>query len=185
MSEQDSAERGSSVSRAIAVSVVRGGLISAAVIAGTFVVGDARIFGADVWVLVAFYLVLWTSIILGYLVWSLRRIGSEAHPEIRALETLIVTGVMVIAMFSKAYHLMSVAEPSAFTEPLDAFTSYYFAVTVLATVGFGDITPVITPARAFTMVQMIIDLALLATLVRLVTTAVKVNHLRRSPGDVR
>ncbi|MEK9736045.1 MAG: potassium channel family protein [Candidatus Nanopelagicales bacterium] len=80
---------------------------------------------------------------------------------------------------------MSVAEPSAFSEPLDAFTAYYFAVTVLATVGFGDITPVITPARAIAMVQMVIDLALLATLVRLGTSAVKVNHLRRSPDGVR
>ncbi|MEK9663745.1 MAG: potassium channel family protein [Candidatus Nanopelagicales bacterium] len=185
MSQPTAAGRGSSVARAIAVSVLRGGLISAAVIAGTLVVGDAKSFGAEVWVLVAFYLVLWTAIIIGYLAWSLRRIDSAARPEIRALETLVVTAVLVIAMFSKAYHLISVAEPSAFSEPLDAFTAYYFAVTVLATVGFGDITPVITPARAIAMVQMVIDLALLATLVRLVTSAVKVNHLRRSPDGVR
>lgn len=185
MSQPETTSRPTSVTRAIAVSVLRGGLLSAAVIAGTLIVGDARILGADAWVLVAFYLLLGGAGTLGYLVWSLRRIGSDGHPEIRALETLIVTAVLVIAMFSKAYHLMSAAEPSAFTEPLDAFTSYYFAVTVLATVGFGDITPVITSARAITMVQMIIDLALLATLVRLVTTAVKVNHLRRAPDTVR
>lgn len=185
MSAQEPKPRSTSVTRAIAISVIRGGAVSAVVIAGTLVTGDASMLGAGVWVLVAFYLMLWSAIIIGYLTWSLRRIGSEAHPEIRALETLIVTAVMVIAMFSKAYHLMSVAEPSAFSEPLDAFSAYYFAVTVLATVGFGDITPVITSSRAVAMVQMIIDLALLATLVRLVTTAVKVNHLRRSSDDVR
>ena len=31
----------------------------------------------------------------------------------------------------------------SFTEPLDSFTAYYYALTVLATVGFGDIAPTI------------------------------------------
>lgn len=185
MTVPDPAPQSAGVTRAIILSVVRGAAISAVVIAGTLVTGDVRVLGAGVWVLVLIYLMIWSAIIVGYLVWSLRKIGRDLHPEIRALETLTVTAVMVIAMFSKAYHLMSVAEANAFSEPLDAFTSYYFAVTVLATVGFGDITPVTTPARAVAMIQMVIDLVLLATLVRLVTMAVKANHLRRPSGDVR
>ncbi|MBM3688487.1 MAG: two pore domain potassium channel family protein [Actinobacteria bacterium] len=45
----------------------------------------------------------------------------------------------------------------AFTQDLDLFTSYYFCVTVLGTVGLGDTTPVTTFARSVSMAQMVVD----------------------------
>ena len=42
-------------------------------------------------------------------------------------------------------------------------------MTVLATVGFGDITPVTIPARSVAMVQMGFDIAFIAVAVRIVS----------------
>ncbi len=76
---------------------------------------------------------------------------------------------MFLAFFSVTYYAMSLAEPASFSEDLDQFSAFYFTVTVLATVGFGDITPVTIPARSVAMVQMGFDIAFIAVAVRIVT----------------
>lgn len=88
------------------------------------------------------------------------------YPNLRAAEALILVAVMFLAIFAMIYVLISEGNPESFSEPLDRFTAYYFALTVLATVGFGDITPVTTLARAVTMIQMSLDLAFLAVVVK-------------------
>jgi hypothetical protein len=88
---------------------------------------------------------------------------------------------MFLAVFAMIYVSLSLADVEAFTEPLDAFSSYYFALTVLATVGFGDITPVTTVARAVTMVQMALDLVFVALLIRVVSTAARKSLKHRAP----
>lgn len=159
--------------RAAAASVGRTVVISAAVIAGSTITGDVQILGAGLGPFIAFFLALWTAIVIAYLTWQIRAIRKAPFPEIRAMETLITGGVILLALFAKAYLLISVADPSAFSEPLTSFSTYYFTVTVLGTVGFGDITPVSVLARSVAMVQIIFDLALLAVFVRLVVGAVK------------
>ena len=76
-----------------------------------------------------------------------------------------------LALFAVIYVSLSQHNPQAFSERLDPFAAYYFSLTVLATVGFGDITPVTVLARSVTMVQMAIDLALIGILVRIVSSA--------------
>ena len=88
------------------------------------------------------------------------------YPNLRAAGALILVAVMFLAIFAMIYVLISEGNPESFSEPLDRFTAYYFALTVLATVGFGDITPVTTLARAVTMIQMSLDLAFLAVVVK-------------------
>ena len=94
-------------------------------------------------------------------------------PSLRAGEALILVAAMFLAMFAMVYVLISERDPASFTEPLDAFTSYYFALTVLATVGFGDITPVDTLARSLTMVQMALDLVFIAVVIRVIGAVTK------------
>ena len=62
---------------------------------------------------------------------------------------------------------MSLNAPDTFSEPLNRTGALYFAVTVLSTVGFGDITPKTDPSRWLVMAQMIIDLGLIAGALRL------------------
>lgn len=111
---------------------------------------------------------------------QLRRITHSRFPTLMAVEALVLLAALFLAIFAMVYVAISLFDARAFTEPLDAFTSYYFALTVLATVGFGDITPVTTTARAVTMVQMALDLVFIAVLIRVVTSAARKGLARRS-----
>lgn len=117
------------------------------------------------------------TVVLGLTAWILymryavRAIRKARYPRIRSVETLVVSIWLFIAVFASFYVTISAENPSAFTEPLDHFTAAYFALTVLATVGFGDITPSVTLSRAVAMVQMSLDLFLVAVAVRILTTS--------------
>ncbi len=104
---------------------------------------------------------------------QLKRITHSRFPTLMAAEALVLLAALFLAVFAMIYVAISLFDAKAFTEPLNAFTSYYFALTVLATVGFGDITPVTTVARAVTMVQMALDLVFIAVLIRVVSTAAR------------
>jgi voltage-gated potassium channel len=80
---------------------------------------------------------------------------------------------LFIVLFAWIYVTMSVKDPSTFSEPLDKSAALYFTVTVLSTVGFGDITPVTDVARLMVSVQMICDLVVIAIVVKLITGVAK------------
>ena len=115
---------------------------------------------------------------------QLRKITHSQFPTLMASEALVLLAALFLGVFAMIYVAISLSDPRAFTEPLDAFTSYYFALTVLATVGFGDITPVTTLARSFTMVQMALDLVFIAVLIRIVSSAARKGIVQRgSSGE--
>lgn len=115
---------------------------------------------------------------------QVRKIAHSRFPTLMASEALVLLAALFLGVFAMIYVAISLSDPSAFTEPLDAFTSYYFALTVLATVGFGDITPVTTLARSFTMVQMALDLVFIAVLIRIVSSAARKGIVERgSAGE--
>jgi cation transport ATPase len=116
---------------------------------------------------------------------QLRSIYASRFPTLRAAEALVLVAAMFLAIFAMIYVMISQGYPDAFTEPLDPFTGYYFALTVLATVGFGDITPVSVMARSITMIQMALDLAFIAVLIRVVGGAARravENREKRLPA---
>ncbi|MBU6245337.1 MAG: hypothetical protein KGP12_08995 [Actinomycetales bacterium] len=126
------------------------------------------------------FLVLWTAVFLVVFRWQIRRVRRARHPQAAMVEALAVIFVIFVCVFSKVYHLVSVTNPGAFTEQLDFFSSVYFSLTILATVGFGDITPVTVTARALTMLQMVLDLILLGVAVRVISgTASRTLERRR------
>lgn len=116
------------------------------------------------------------GLIVAYAWFFKRQIGAVYHaqfPTLRAAEALVLIAAMFLALFSMIYVMLSLSDVQSFTEVLDPFTSYYFSLTVLATVGFGDITPVSTAARSVTMVQMALDLVFVAVLIRIVGTTAR------------
>ncbi|MCU0262810.1 MAG: potassium channel family protein [Candidatus Nanopelagicales bacterium] len=64
---------------------------------------------------------------------------------------------------------------TAFSEPLDRVGALYFTVTVLATVGFGDIHPVSSLARAAVTGQMVMDVVLVGVVVRVLVAAARIS----------
>ena len=88
---------------------------------------------------------------------------------------------MFLAVFAVVYGIISSQAPGSFTEDLDHFNAFYFALTVLATVGFGDITPVSEGARLACMVQMALDIAFIGAAVKILGgTAQRAVHARRA-----
>lgn len=104
-------------------------------------------------------------------VWLFRRqvhsVYSAQYPAIRAVEALVLSAAMFLALFAMVYVVISDGDRAAFSEALDAFSGYYYALTVLATVGFGDIAPVSVAARSVSMLQMALDIAFIGVLIRI------------------
>jgi voltage-gated potassium channel len=101
---------------------------------------------------------------------ELRGILRAELPQLAAVETLVVALVLFLALFAGAYVGLSHLDPGSFSEPVDHTAGLYFAIVTLGTVGYGDITPITDTARILVSVQIVIDLAFLAFLLRLVVS---------------
>ena len=112
--------------------------------------------------------------------WQARSILRSEYPQIRALEVLVTALAILVVMFAYGYVRLSTADPASFTEPLDHAAGIYFTITVLATVGFGDISPVTSTARLMVSFQMMLDLVFIGVLVRLLFTVAQHGIARRN-----
>lgn len=126
------------------------------------------------------WLVVGLVIVAAVLVWQVRAIMAARHPRLRAIGALAVGVPLLLIVFARTYVVLAHAAPASFTEPLDRTGALYFAVTVFATVGFGDIAPVATAARVATMIQMLLDLAAFGLAAKVIVGAVDVGLRRRA-----
>lgn len=111
------------------------------------------------------------AIFVAAAVWQVRAILISRYPTLRAIQAMTVLVPFFLLIFAATYVVMSASSQATFTEPLTRTDSLYFTVTVFATVGFGDITPVTETARVVVMAQMIAGLLVLGLLLRAVVTA--------------
>jgi hypothetical protein len=103
------------------------------------------------------------------------------EPMRRAVIALAVLIPLFVIVFAWIYLTMSRSDPAHFGGSLSRTEALYFTVTVLSTVGFGDIHPQTDPARLATTVQMVADLVLLAVVVRLIIGVASREERRRVP----
>ena len=97
-----------------------------------------------------------------------------AHPAVKAIEALSLTGPLFLLLFATTYFLMSQADSANFNlADLTRGDSLYFTVTVFTTVGFGDILATSQSARQLVTVQMILDLILIGAVIRAFVEAVR------------
>jgi voltage-gated potassium channel len=125
------------------------------------------------------------ELILGLIVfaavlgWQVLKIMGAEHPELRAAEALAIAVAVVLIVFAFTYLSLSRAEPASFSQPLNHVRAIYFVITVISTVGFGDITPKTDPAMILVSFQIMLDLVLLVGIVRAVFFAAQVGVRRR------
>jgi voltage-gated potassium channel len=117
-------------------------------------------------------------ILVAVLVWLLFGILSAENPGLRALEALSVIVVLLTVVFAATYLSIVSESPHSFNQGLDHNSALYFTITVLATVGFGDIVPVNDFARMVVSLQMIVDLVFIAAVVRVIINAAKIGQAR-------
>lgn len=118
-------------------------------------------------------------LLVALLGWQIRSVVRSPYPVLRAIEAFVTATVLFIVLFAAGYTSLSEATPGAFTEPVDQLDALYFTMTVLATVGFGDITPVTGPARIVVTLQMVCGFAFAALVGREFLAAVR----RAQDGD--
>jgi len=111
--------------------------------------------------------------------WQVLKIMGAEHPELRAAEALAIAVPIVLIVFAFTYLSLSHAVPRSFSEKLDRVQSVYFVITVISTVGFGDITPKTDAAMIVVSFQIMLDLVLLVGIVRAVFFAAQVGVRRR------
>jgi voltage-gated potassium channel len=122
---------------------------------------------------------------VGVMIWQLNAVFHSDRPIGRALEALCICLSLYLVIFATQYLAESLETQSAFSEPLDKLAAFYFTVTVFATVGFGDISPVSDVARVITTVQMVGDLIVLGLGVRLLAGLAQERlRVQRDGADV-
>ncbi len=94
-------------------------------------------------------------------------------PIVRAAITLGVLVPFYLLVFARLYLWSSLSDPGSFSEHLDRATSFYFTVTVFATVGFGDIVAKSDSMRLVVTGQMLVNLIVVGAFIRLLVSAAR------------
>ena len=128
-------------------------------------------------------LVVGLALFVAVAIWQIRAVLGSKYPGIRAISALAATVPLFLLMFAATYFLMSTEGSGNFSENLTRTDSLYLAVTIFATVGFGDITATSESARLVVTVQMILDLIILGLGINAFVSAAKVGRQRRSAAD--
>jgi voltage-gated potassium channel len=159
-----------------------------------FMLSIGRILGITVLLLVAYFaapvgqdadvvgvviLLLGLVGFIALLLFQVRRILDSPMPQLRAAEALATVVPLVIVVFALFYVAYSAADPGAFSETITKINGLYFTVTVLSTVGFGDITATTDGTRIAVTVQMIVDLLIIGILVKILMGASRIAVERR------
>ena len=119
----------------------------------------------------------------GLLAWMVHSIIVADYPEFRAIEALALAVPLVIIVFAFTYLSLSRAHAANFSEPMDHVGAVYFTITVIGTVGFGDIVAKTDLARVIVSFQILLDLGLVIGLVRTIVYAARVGVRRRQSGQ--
>ena len=104
-------------------------------------------------------LVLGLVVLAGIVAWQVRAIIGSEFPRARMIQAMFVTVPFYVLTFAAAYVLIAESGEANFGGPLSRTNALYFTVTVLSTVGFGDITAKSEMARLVVTVQMLANLA--------------------------
>lgn len=125
------------------------------------------------WVVCAAFVVV-MLLAAGPLAWlSLKRIMTSAYPMVEAVNGLLLVLALLVLSFAGLYLLLALRTHGQMSGLETKTDAIYFTVTIVATVGFGDITATGQAARALVTVNMLLDLLFLGATFRLLGWAVK------------
>jgi len=111
-------------------------------------------------------LVLALLVFAAVVTWQIVAVMRSPYPTLQAVEAVTVSVPLLLLLFASTYYVTERAQSGSFTEALSRTDALYFAVTVFASVGFGDIAAVSEPARVQVTIQMVADLILIGFIAR-------------------
>jgi voltage-gated potassium channel len=170
LSELDRAERGWAVLRTVIILIV----FWCGLIAVYYATPAGRTNAADAFPRLAVGLLVFAAV----LAWQNSRIGRVELPELLAARALGSAIPLFLTVFATIYLTLSHTSAADFSQRLNHTRALYFTITVFSTVGFGDITPATDAARLMVSIQMLLDLVIIALVVRLLLNAAKTSLVR-------
>ena len=123
--------------------------------------------------------------LLGWLtVRQVQRLARRTADEAVRLDSLVFLVVVVVPMFALGFFALNDADPDQFAS-LDTKTdALYFALSTLATVGFGDVHATGQLARGLVTLQIAFNLVIVATAASLLTAQIRARAAAaRAGGD--
>jgi voltage-gated potassium channel len=91
--------------------------------------------------------------------------------SVRARAEAVLTALyLLVLVFAVTYDRMARSEPDQFSGIHNQTDALYFTLTITSTVGFGDITPVGTAARAVVTLHMLVNLIYVGLALRVLAT---------------
>lgn len=180
MSEQPHVPSARTVARA-GIPFVLGGVTVIAGLMGLYILLPTPQGEAPPWELIGAAVVVSVLYILAA-AWSVVAIHRASHPMRAGGMLLLIMITAMVIIFSLSYLALSADDPGNFTEPLDKIDALYFTMTILSTVGFGDITAVSSTARVAVVVQMVVAVTLLTVLGRVIIEVARRETRRRRAG---
>lgn len=126
----------------------------------------------------------WAGLVLGLglitlLVVRAARLQAREDPAALPLRPPVLLAACGIALFALADHGVALTRPGEFTGLETRTDALYFALSTLATIGFGDIHAQGQWARALLILQMLFNAGVVAAAVRLVAVRLRA---RERPG---
>lgn len=115
-------------------------------------------------------------------VMALIRLSKARRPLFEGLAFVAVMAAVLVLSYAWLYLVMSVSDPATFTEDLNKVSAVYFTVTVLATVGFGDITPTGDVSRLVVTSQMLLGFTVITIAIKTVLSSTSTAVKKRSTG---
>jgi len=118
-------------------------------------------------------LVLGLALVAAVVGWQLVAVMRSQSPLLRGIEGVAMSVPVLLLVFASMYVAIETTDPGNFSEPLTRVDGLYFAVTVFASVGFGDIAPTSQLARLLLTVQMTANLILVGLIAKVLVGAVQ------------
>ncbi len=140
-----------------------------ALLTGTYYLVPLRMDWQDSWQQGRLGLCLAGLAAVGVLFVRTARRSSRQPPRYVRIQWLLSSLYMLVLLFAFVYALLGIEGDGQFAGISDRTDALYFSVTLVATVGFGDIHPTATTAQLVATVHMLFNLIYLGTALRLLT----------------
>jgi len=95
--------------------------------------------------------------------------GRKIPVRLVRIEILLGALYLLVLLFALIYAVVSIHVPNQFDGIADKISALYFSVTVISTVGFGDIHATGKVGQVLVTIQMLVNLVYLGTSLRVLT----------------
>ena len=128
----------------------------------------------------------WLRIVVSLLAFGLltalvlHQVQLQIQDPTRRIDGLVVALLVGVTGFAYAFYVIELHHPEQFAGLETRIDALYYTMTTLLTIGYGDVNAVGQAARALVLVQMVFNVAVIATAVTTLSNQVRTRALARA-----